>query len=160
MNFNSIYHLKSFVKFLDSPFCRRVGLVRHPTTLPLLGCKKCTPGAHLTAAREHLIYERIDGEHLDNQARQISPWKRLWLIIWRNFNSPHPRMFCAKLCQWFCRIKFSYVGKRIAVLKTKLTYLTDWCYYLCILFWCIIKISFVVLFGVACKKKKSSNWPV
>ena len=44
-------------------------------------------------------------------------------------------------------------GKRIAVSKTNLTHLTELCNYLCTLFWCIINISIIVLFRVACKKK-------
>ena len=33
INFNSVYLLQSYVKFIDSPFSRHVGLVLYRTTL-------------------------------------------------------------------------------------------------------------------------------
>ena len=47
--FKSVYYFKSFVKFLDSPFCHHVGLVLHRTTLVLsliMGVESVSPGAH------------------------------------------------------------------------------------------------------------------
>ena len=33
----------------------------------------------------------------------ISPWKRKWPFIWKNFNPFHPRKLCAKFgCNWPC----------------------------------------------------------
>ena len=38
--------------------------------LPLIGCRKCTPGVHQTVAPEHSIYESEDDVFFnDNQAR-------------------------------------------------------------------------------------------